>query len=91
MKGVISMGFTQPSKMINGNKQLHAGMSKTDVRNLLGEPNGQKKCNGVETLIWRYSVFKGWAIGGGTIERAIEVYFKDNKVTSWVGQNMPQP
>ena len=34
-------------------------MSKEEVLNLFGEPNGQKVKNGEETLIWTNSEFKG--------------------------------
>ena len=59
----------------------------TTARTLLGDPSGQRTRNGVETLIWSNTEFKGWA-RGGNMERKIEVDFEDGKVTGWDGQNM---
>ena len=81
------MGFLKAGKMIDGYNQLREGMTKEKVISLLGEPDGQKKRNGIETLIWRNSEFKGW-VRGGTIERTIEVDFEEGKVCGWDGQNM---
>ena len=81
------MGFFKAGRMIDGYAQLKMGMSKQQVLDLLGNPTGQRARNGVETLIWRNSEFKGWA-RGGTIERTIEVDFEDGKVTGWDGNNM---
>ena len=81
------MGFFKAGRMIDGYKQLQMGMPKQQVLNLLGDPTGQRARNGIETLIWRNSEFKGWA-RGGTIERTIEVDFQDGKVVGWDGNNM---
>ena len=53
------MGFFQANKFIDGYSKLKIGMSKEEVLNLFGEPNGQKVKNGEETLIWTNSEFKG--------------------------------
>lgn len=81
------MGFFKAGKMIDGYAQLRVGMTKNDVITLLGDPSGQRTRNGVETLIWSNTEFKGWA-RGGNMERKIEVDFEDGKVTGWDGQNM---
>ncbi len=81
------MGVFKAGRMISGYKQLRQGMSKEEVISLLGEPNGQKKRGGVETLVWRNTEFKGW-MRGGNMERTIEVDFEDGKVCGWDGQNM---
>ena len=83
------MGFRKAGNMIRGYAQLTTGMSKNEVIKLLGEPSGRKNRNGVETLVWRNSEFKGW-MRGGTIERVIECDFEDGKLTGWDGQNMSQ-
>lgn len=81
------MGFFKANKMISGYKELKIGMPKEDVLLLLGEPNGHKVMDGVETLIWSNTEFKGW-VRGGNMERKIEVVFKDDKVIGFDGQNM---
>ena len=81
------MGFFKAGKMIEGYSQLKMGMSKEEVIKLLGEPNGHKMIDGVETMIWSNTEFKGW-VRGGTMERKIEVNFKDDKVVGYDGQNM---
>ena len=80
------MGFFKAGKMIEGYSQLKMGMSKEEVIKLLGEPNGHKMIDGVETMIWSNTEFKGW-VRGGTMERKIEVNFKDDKVVGYDGQN----
>lgn len=81
------MGFFKAGKMIDGYSQLRKGMSRAQVLNLLGNPTGQRERNGIETLIWRNSEFKGW-MRGGTIERTIEVDFENGLVIGWDGNNM---
>lgn len=81
------MGFFKAGILIKGYKQLRAGMSKNEVISLLGAPTGQKRSNGIETLIWRNTEFKGW-MRGGNMERTIEVDFENDKVCGWDGQNM---
>lgn len=83
------MGFFKANKFIDGYSKLKIGMSKQEVIELFGEPNGQKIKNGEETLVWTNSEFKG-ALRGGTIERRIECTFEDEKLTGYDGQNMSQ-
>lgn len=81
------MGFFKAGNMIDGYSKLRMGMSKEEVIKLLGSPNGHKMLNGVETMIWSNTEFKGW-MRGGNIERKIEVNFQNEKVVGFDGQNM---
>ena len=81
------MGFFRANKLVNGYSRLKIGMSKEEVLNLFGEPNGQKVKNGEETLIWTNLEFKG-ILRGGNIERRIEVIFENGKVIGYDGENM---
>lgn len=81
------MGFFKASKMIDGYSRLKMGMPKEEVIKLLGEPNGHKMIDEIETMTWSNTEFKG-LIRGGNIERKIEVNFKDDKVVGYDGHNM---
>lgn len=81
------MGFFKAGNMIDGYSKLKMGMPKEEVIKILGNPNGHKMINGVETMIWSNTEFKGW-MRGGSIERRIEVNFQNEKVVGFDGQNM---
>ena len=81
------MGFFRAGKMIHGYSQLKIGMRKDKVIEFLGKPNGYKIINGIETMIWSNTEFKG-LLRGGNIERRIEVNFQNEKVVGFDGQNM---
>ncbi len=81
------MGWFQSSKMVDGYSRLKVGMTKKQVISLLGQPSGQRVRNGIETLMWSSTEFRG-IIRGCSMERKMVVDFKDDKVTGWDGQNM---
>lgn len=74
-------------KMIKAYSQLKVGMSKQEVFNLLGDPTGIRCRNGVETLIWKHSEFKGF-LRGGNIVRTIIADFENEKLTGYDSENM---
>lgn len=74
-------------KMIKGYAQLKVGMSKAEVIELFGEPTGCRVKDGVETLTWKHSEFKGF-MRGGTIVRSVVVDIVDGKVTGYDSENM---
>lgn len=73
--------------MKKGYAQLKIGMPKADVLALLGEPTGCRVRDGVETLTWKHSEFKGF-LRGGNIVRTIVIDFVDDKVTGYDSENM---
>lgn len=73
--------------MIKGYAQLKVGMPKADVLKLFGNPTGCRTKDGVETLTWKHSEFKGF-MRGGTIVRTVIVDFVDDKVTGYDSENM---
>lgn len=81
------MGIFTASKMINGYAKLKIGMSKQEVLDLLGEPTGIRCRNGVETLTWKHSEFKG-LLRGGNIVRTIIADFENGKLTGYDSENM---
>lgn len=74
-------------KMIKGYAQLKVGMTKAEVLDLFGEPTGYRVKDGVETLTWKHSEFKGF-MRGGTIVRSVVVDIVDDKVTGYDSENM---
>lgn len=74
-------------KMIKGYSQLKIGMSKAEVLGLFGEPTGCRVKDGVETLTWKHSEYKGF-MRGGTIVRSVVVDIVDDKVTGYDSENM---
>ena len=81
------MGFFKAGRMVDGYSSLRVGMTKTEVIALLGQPNGQRTRDGIETLSWSNTEFKG-LFRGGNIERRIFVDFIDDKVIGWDGEHM---
>ena len=79
--------FGKAGKMQNAYKQLRQGMTKQELLNLLGQPDGQRVRGGIETLKWANSEWKGWA-RGGTQERKLEIDFENGKVVGWEGDNI---
>lgn len=74
-------------KMIKAYSQLKIGMSKQEVMDMLGEPTGIRARDGVETLTWKHSEFKGF-LRGGNIVRTIIVDFENGKLTGYDSENM---
>lgn len=74
-------------KMIKGYSQLIIGMTKSEVINLFGEPTGMRVRDGVETLTWKHSEFKGF-LRGGNIVRTIVADFENGKLTGYDSENM---
>jgi|GEM_PF-5542794 len=81
------MGVFTASKMISGYAKLKIGMSKQEVLDLLGEPTGIRNRNGIETLTWKHSEFKGF-LRGGNIVRTIIADFENEKLTGYDSENM---
>ena len=81
------MSTSKSRQMVKGYSQLKVGMSKSEVISLLGRPSGQRTRNGIETLVWSSTEFKGF-LCGGNMERKLEVDFENDRVTGWDGQNM---
>lgn len=78
------------ARMINGYSRLKVGMSEDEVISLLGTPTGTRALNGIETLTWKHSEFKGWA-RGGTIVRSITADFENKVLTGFDSDNMDRP
>lgn len=74
-------------KMIKGYSRLKIGMSKSEVTDLLGEPTGLRVRDGIETLTWKHSEFKGF-LRGGNIVRTIIADFENEKLTGYDSENM---
>lgn len=74
-------------KMIKAYSKLKIGMSKQEVLDLLGEPTGIRCHNGIETLTWKHSEFKGF-LRGGNIVRTIVIDFENDKLTGYDSENM---
>lgn len=73
--------------MIKGYAKLKVGMTKAEVLALFGDPTGCRVKDGVETLTWKHSEFKGF-LRGGTIVRSVVVDIVDDKVTGYDSENI---
>lgn len=74
-------------KMIKAYSRLKIGMSKQEIIDMLGEPTGTRVQNGVETLTWKHSEFKGF-LRGGNIVRTIVADFENEKLTGYDSEHM---
>ena len=76
-----------PAKMKYGYKELHIGMSRDEVIEIFGDPDSVSCRNGVETLGWETSEFKGFLRGGRT-NRSVDVELENGKVVGFRGHNI---
>lgn len=74
-------------KMIKAYSQLKIGMNKQEIIDMLGEPTGTRVRNGIETLTWKHSEFKGF-LRGGNIVRTIVADFENGKLAGYDSDNM---
>ncbi|GHV47053.1 hypothetical protein FACS189499_03790 [Clostridia bacterium] len=81
------MSWSKSEKMVRAYKALVLGMPKVDVIGKLGKPDSQRLVNGVETLGWSSSEFRG-LLRGGTIERKMYCEFANDILVGFDGSNM---
>lgn len=81
------MSKLNAKSMIDGYARLKVGMSMNEVIALFGEPTGKRVRDGVETLTWKHSEWKG-LMRGGNIVRTVIVDFVNGKVTGYDSENM---
>ena len=83
----IEKKSSNQSRMKENYAKLKIGMSKEEVISLLGQPTGIRTRNGVETLTWKQSEWKG-IFRGGSIVRSIVADFEKGLLTGYDSENM---
>ena len=84
------MGFLRSGVLLRGYEALQVGMTKAQVLELFGKPTGCRMRNGIETMTWKSSEFRG-LVRGGTMVRSVIVDLKDGLVTGFDSENLDRP